>query len=704
MVEGEVASRVTLRRAAYLATKLTSERKAAVAARAVLLASAGGGSGGGGGGGGGGNEKSYHLATSRSAAAGSSASSVTSRISDLDSRIAVLNKQLGTTIDVMVMLKSQVAPESLAEEGLGGKSTASGRSRRTARTGWMGLIGSLGIESAKRTVAWLAGTVTSLAARADAALVAVSTERASAVDTVTALEAALLEERAARRRLESGMRSHAAETAYLLTALTNAKAHNAAAVEASLWGLQETPHTKTATTTTTTAADATTPDTTTLVLAPTQRHPPKFQQAAITQEVLSLRRLLASATAQLHGALESNAAVEALKTALDVCREEVSTAKAEAAEAKARETLSREALLAELGKVKVKPTASGASGRNVSDSAVVDLVRDLAGGSAWGVTTLGAGAGSKGGGGGGRRVPRRDRRPSASASSTTGSQGGRPGGGGADCDDDGLVEEEEMGWDFEEELEGGEGEREDAAFANDEFEEGNGEEEEEEEEEERGGDEEEEYVEETVSHKPRRTGKSKGKAVEMTEGSAVSGKKTKGGGKKAAVAASTTITATKRISNGRKAQKISLGSTASSESTPPTADAVEDATVVGGGDGGVEVVQATPLEIIGGSVAVGKANKRGKKRKASELAQLPASASDLPILSTTSLEPPQITGLTKQQLLEVDPSSSSSSSSTSSSPPPLTASSPSLGPTPTHSAGPDPLPPPTCVCALPLLN
>ena len=82
-----MASRVTLRRAAYLASRLTAERRAAVAALGAL----GVGSGG--------------EAKARR---------------ELESRIAVLNKQLATTVDVMVMLKSSVSGAEEVAAGAGG--------------------------------------------------------------------------------------------------------------------------------------------------------------------------------------------------------------------------------------------------------------------------------------------------------------------------------------------------------------------------------------------------------------------------------------------------------------------------------------------------------------------------------------------------------------------------------------------------------
>ncbi len=100
LLEGEVATRVTLRRAAFLAARLAAERRELVARRS-------GGAGG-------------------------------AEAAALEGRVAVVNKQLATTVDVMVTLREAVS-----------ETAKTGAGKRRSRQGWAGVLAGLGADAVR---------------------------------------------------------------------------------------------------------------------------------------------------------------------------------------------------------------------------------------------------------------------------------------------------------------------------------------------------------------------------------------------------------------------------------------------------------------------------------------------------------------------------------------------------------------------------
>jgi hypothetical protein len=135
LLEGDIAARVTLRRASNLAAHLHSERKILAGRRSEL-------------------KKEMLDPTLRS-------SDTNAILSSLDGQIAVVSNQLASVVDVIVTLKTQLEPESAILPVAGGQATATRSSVRHRAKQWGAEVADIHI--ARKAIQWLSTSTTALA-------------------------------------------------------------------------------------------------------------------------------------------------------------------------------------------------------------------------------------------------------------------------------------------------------------------------------------------------------------------------------------------------------------------------------------------------------------------------------------------------------------------------------------------------------------
>jgi hypothetical protein len=135
LLEGDIAARVTLRRASNLAAHLHSERKILAGRRSEL-------------------KKEMLDPTLCS-------SDTNAILSSLDGQIAVVSNQLASVVDVIVTLKTQLEPESAIQPVAGGQATATRSSVRYRAKQWGAEVADIHI--ARKAIQWLSTSTTALA-------------------------------------------------------------------------------------------------------------------------------------------------------------------------------------------------------------------------------------------------------------------------------------------------------------------------------------------------------------------------------------------------------------------------------------------------------------------------------------------------------------------------------------------------------------
>lgn len=135
LLEGDIAARVTLRRASNLAAHLHSERKILAGRRSEL-------------------KKEMLDPTIQQ-------SESNALLSSLDGQIAVVSNQLASVVDVIVTLKTQLEPESVAQPVAGGQATATRSSVRHRAKQWGAEVADIHI--ARKAIQWLSTSATALA-------------------------------------------------------------------------------------------------------------------------------------------------------------------------------------------------------------------------------------------------------------------------------------------------------------------------------------------------------------------------------------------------------------------------------------------------------------------------------------------------------------------------------------------------------------
>ena len=136
LLEGDIAARVTLRRASTLAAHLHAERKILAGRRSEL-------------------KKEMLDPTLQPH------SNMNAMLSSLDGQIAVVSNQLASVVDVIVTLKTQLEPESVSQTTTGGQATATRSSVRHRAKQWGAEVADIHI--ARKAIQWLSTSVTALA-------------------------------------------------------------------------------------------------------------------------------------------------------------------------------------------------------------------------------------------------------------------------------------------------------------------------------------------------------------------------------------------------------------------------------------------------------------------------------------------------------------------------------------------------------------
>lgn len=213
LIEGDVAARVTLRRAGQLAARLHSERKALTGkwmARAAELRRQ--------------QQLQQDMEGASAAGGGNTAAAIISSdplLSSLDTQLAVMNSQFSTVVDVIVTLRTQLDPDAAlsssgngSNTGTGGGVGARGSAPRTRAKQWTSEVSD--IHTAKKTIAWLASAVTALADNCDAAVAEVVDERARSEAKLAKVKCEREASDGLRRHAEALVRAQQAEIGFLL--------------------------------------------------------------------------------------------------------------------------------------------------------------------------------------------------------------------------------------------------------------------------------------------------------------------------------------------------------------------------------------------------------------------------------------------------------------------------------------------------------
>lgn len=184
LLEGDIAARVTLRRASTLAQKLASERKLLVTRKTQRLEST--------------NGSSTH----------------DSVVQALDTQIAVTTMQLNTVLDVIVTLKTQLQADTSSSNN----GTNSNRGIRARAKGWANEV--TDIHAAKKTIKWLSYTATALADSCDVAVQEANLERVRADEQIHQIRKEQEASDQLRRNAEALVRNQQAEIQFLLNQAT----------------------------------------------------------------------------------------------------------------------------------------------------------------------------------------------------------------------------------------------------------------------------------------------------------------------------------------------------------------------------------------------------------------------------------------------------------------------------------------------------